>query len=214
MSSMARYSDLRSATARGCEPASGRSTRRSRCPPPFAGVVREPRFTSQAATAEMVNRETGCCDKQLWFPLRCLLKCGEVRSGALKPVPNPVPTSQPVAHSDYGSTRKSSDMQSVADGAAQESNLPSDGLRRLTGFEDRLGHRARAAPPANVAQPDLALRRSTRSSPTRRVRPSASKRSSRSCACLRPPPVRSRKRARVIELSRSHSSTTRRFASA
>jgi hypothetical protein len=28
-------------------------------------------------------------------------------------------------------------------GAAQESNLPSDGLRRLTGFEDRLGHRAR-----------------------------------------------------------------------
>jgi hypothetical protein len=31
-------------------------------------------------------------------------------------------------------------------GAAQESNLPSDGLRRLTGFEDRLGHRARAAP--------------------------------------------------------------------
>ena len=34
-------------------------------------------------------------------------------------------------------------------GAAQESNLPSDGLRRLTGFEDRLGHRARAAPEAN-----------------------------------------------------------------
>jgi hypothetical protein len=31
-------------------------------------------------------------------------------------------------------------------GAAQESNLPSDGLRRLTGFEDQLGHRARAAP--------------------------------------------------------------------
>ena len=36
-------------------------------------------------------------------------------------------------------------------GAAQESNLPSDGLRRLTGFEDRLGHRARAAPPPTVA---------------------------------------------------------------
>jgi hypothetical protein len=33
-----------------------------------------------------------------------------------------------------------------SNGAAQESNLPSDGLRRLTGFEDRLGHRARAAP--------------------------------------------------------------------
>jgi len=36
--------------------------------------------------------------------------------------------------------------KSFRDGAAQESNLPSDGLRRLTGFEDRLGHRARAAP--------------------------------------------------------------------
>ena len=28
-------------------------------------------------------------------------------------------------------------------GAAQESNLPTVGLPRLTGFEDRLGHRAR-----------------------------------------------------------------------
>jgi hypothetical protein len=28
-------------------------------------------------------------------------------------------------------------------GAAQESNLPTVGLRRLTGFEDQLGHRAR-----------------------------------------------------------------------
>jgi hypothetical protein len=27
------------------------------------------------------------------------------------------------------------------DGAAQESNLPSVGLRRRTGFEDQLGHR-------------------------------------------------------------------------
>jgi hypothetical protein len=33
-------------------------------------------------------------------------------------------------------------------GAAQESNLPSLGLPDLTGFEDRLGHRARAAPGA------------------------------------------------------------------
>ncbi len=32
-------------------------------------------------------------------------------------------------------------------GAAQESNLPSRGLHDLTGFEDRLGHRAHAAPP-------------------------------------------------------------------
>jgi hypothetical protein len=34
----------------------------------------------------------------------------------------------------------------LSNGAAQESNLPSVGLPRLTGFEDRLGHRARAAP--------------------------------------------------------------------
>jgi hypothetical protein len=31
-------------------------------------------------------------------------------------------------------------------GAAQESNLPSRGLHDRTGFEDRLGHRAPAAP--------------------------------------------------------------------
>ena len=31
-------------------------------------------------------------------------------------------------------------------GAAPESNRPSVGLPRRTGFEDRLGHRARAAP--------------------------------------------------------------------
>jgi hypothetical protein len=30
-----------------------------------------------------------------------------------------------------------------ANGAAQESNLPSVGLRRRTGFEDQLGHRTR-----------------------------------------------------------------------
>jgi len=30
---------------------------------------------------------------------------------------------------------------SLAYGAAQESNLPSVGLRRRTGFEDQLGHR-------------------------------------------------------------------------
>ena len=50
-------------------------------------------------------------------------------------------------------------------------------------------------------------RRSTRSSPTRRVTPSASKRSSRSCAARRPRPSRSRKRASVIRPARSHSST-------
>jgi hypothetical protein len=35
----------------------------------------------------------------------------------------------------------------AADGAAQESNLPSLGLPDLTGFEDRLRHRPLAAPP-------------------------------------------------------------------
>ena len=34
----------------------------------------------------------------------------------------------------------------MADGAAPESNRPTAGLRRRTGFEDRLGHRARATP--------------------------------------------------------------------
>ena len=33
-----------------------------------------------------------------------------------------------------------------SNGAAQESNLPSRGLHDRTGFEDRLGHRAHAAP--------------------------------------------------------------------
>jgi hypothetical protein len=32
--------------------------------------------------------------------------------------------------------------------AAQESNLPSDGLRRPAGFEDRIGHQAGATPAA------------------------------------------------------------------
>jgi hypothetical protein len=36
-------------------------------------------------------------------------------------------------------------------GAAQESNLPSLGLPDLTGFEDRLGHRAHAAPSRSLA---------------------------------------------------------------
>src|SRR6478609_9601560 len=38
----------------------------------------------------------------------------------------------------------------VVSGAAQESNLPTAGLRRLTGFEDRLGHQPRAAPPRRL----------------------------------------------------------------
>src|SRR3954463_4958888 len=34
-------------------------------------------------------------------------------------------------------------LKTARDGAAKESNLPSVGLPRLTGFEDRLGHRPR-----------------------------------------------------------------------
>jgi hypothetical protein len=37
-------------------------------------------------------------------------------------------------------------LQRGQNGAAPESNRPSVGLPRRTGFEDRLGHRARAAP--------------------------------------------------------------------
>jgi hypothetical protein len=41
----------------------------------------------------------------------------------------------------WGGEARPSDV-SWLDGAAQESNLPSVGLRRRTGFEDQLGHRA------------------------------------------------------------------------
>jgi hypothetical protein len=45
--------------------------------------------------------------------------------------------------------KKTGDEQARKDDeAAQESNLPSDGLRRPTGFEDRIGHQAGAAPGA------------------------------------------------------------------
>src|SRR5215211_7044063 len=36
-------------------------------------------------------------------------------------------------------------------GAAKESNLPTAGLRRPAGFEDRMGHQARAAPPRRMS---------------------------------------------------------------
>ncbi|MDX6621746.1 MAG: hypothetical protein QOK36_4132 [Gaiellales bacterium] len=45
--------------------------------------------------------------------------------------------------------RKPLDEQAELDSeAAQESNLPSDGLRRPAGFEDRIGHQAGATPAA------------------------------------------------------------------
>src|SRR4029079_7191285 len=47
----------------------------------------------------------------------------------------------------------SSHVQLVSlSGAAPESNRPSRGLHDRTGFEDQLGHRARAAPPRTLAQ--------------------------------------------------------------
>src|SRR3954447_14063707 len=41
----------------------------------------------------------------------------------------------------------------TASGAAKESNLPTAGLRRPAGFEDRMGHQARAAPPSSLGAP-------------------------------------------------------------
>ena len=57
-------------------------------------------------------------------------------------------------------------------GAAQESNLPPAGLRRATGFEDRVGHQPRAAPRARIGSwacrrtPSSHSRCSMRSTPT------------------------------------------------
>ena len=99
---------------------------------------------------------------------------GSALGGPLEGVTNP--------HPPHGSW---------AHGAAQESNLPSRGLHHRTGFEDQLGHRAHAAPDCLLA----AQRLRTRSSPTRRVRPSASKRSRSSWAGRREIPRRSRNRA-------------------
>jgi hypothetical protein len=53
---------------------------------------------------------------------------------------------------------RSGQEQSICrDGAAKESNLPSAGLRRPAGFEDRMGHQAPAAPARRlcVLQPVL-----------------------------------------------------------
>ena len=52
------------------------------------------------------------------------------------------------AGSRAGRRNRVSSGSSLGYGAAQESNLPSVGLPRLTGFEDRLGHRA---PPLHSA---------------------------------------------------------------
>src|SRR5262249_59262253 len=62
---------------------------------------------------------------------------------------------------------------------------------------DRLAERGRGIGVAHSVD-RTALRRSTRSSPTRRVMPSASKRSRRSCAGLRETPSRPRNRASAI----------------
>src|SRR4051794_21718030 len=64
--------------------------------------------------------------------------------------------------------------------AAKESNLPSAGLRRPAGFEDRMGHQAPAAPRAKVA---------------RRASPPAPARPPRSGRAARRAPARSAARA-------------------
>lgn len=64
----------------------------------------------------------------------------------------------------------------VLNGAAQESNLPTVGSQRPAGFEDRMGHRARAAPgipqPTGLpCRPAPARRRDAGSSSTASARP-------------------------------------------
>ena len=80
-------------------------------------------------------------------------------------------------------------------------------MRRGLGWEKQ-PRRGGLRRPASLAFNGF-LRR-TRASPTRRVIPSASKRSSRSCAGRRPVPSRSRKRASATEPDSSHSATARR----
>jgi hypothetical protein len=59
-------------------------------------------------------------------------------------------------------------------GAAKESNLPTAGLRRPAGFEDRMGHQARAAPPrrleARATSASAGTRRRARTPDRRRRR--------------------------------------------
>src|SRR3954464_576559 len=56
------------------------------------------------------------------------------------------------------------------DGAAKESNLPSGGLPRPAGFEDRMGHQTPAAPPRRLRPLPLpGLRELPEAPPGRRV---------------------------------------------
>jgi hypothetical protein len=48
-----------------------------------------------------------------------------------------------VPNAEAGRATHGQTWRNPTNGAAQESNLPSLGLPDLTGFEDRLGHRAR-----------------------------------------------------------------------
>ena len=90
----------------------------------------------------------------------------------------------------------------VGDEAAQESNLPTGGLHRPAGFEDRMGHRAPAAPwgahrsnavePVGCADRDRHGDRPRRSSPTApgapaSCRPTCCPRRSRACPRRRRP---------------------------
>src|SRR4051794_23596360 len=56
--------------------------------------------------------------------------------------------------SRVGQRAKARLRESSWNGAAKESNLPSVGLPRPAGFEDRMGHQTRAAPPLRLRQAD------------------------------------------------------------
>src|SRR6476646_8156712 len=67
------------------------------------------------------------------------------RGRAKRERPSPPSTSTEPATSPADAPRFGGGKSS-RDGAAKESNLPTAGLRRPAGFEDRMGHQARAAP--------------------------------------------------------------------
>jgi hypothetical protein len=80
-------------------------------------------------------------------------EASEGKSKGKSPFPQggfqPAIANQPPVVDAPCTVRKPGDEQVEMDGeAAQESNLPSDGLRRPAGFEDRIGHQAGAAPRA------------------------------------------------------------------
>ena len=120
-----------------------------RTPPGARRRVRRAAVGGPASLPQPSNRQhsAGGFDRSIG---ECAIVCAMVRNACKRPfLRNPRykrPSAQnaPPAQIARGAGVSSS-------GAAQESNLPSLGLPDLTGFEDRLGHRARAAPPRRLA---------------------------------------------------------------